>query len=215
MSSSRRGERSLSYRLRTLHSYYQNQENVWDIGCDHGQLGLSFTDIESVKSIHLVDPSKPVIDVLHNTIKDAYISIANINIHHSEGQKLTITEKSNCIFIAGMGGKEIGLILENLVPQLDESTQVIISPHRKILELRKLLNEMPIGLLKEEVIFEDRQFYQIMSLGKASSRKVSPYGEDLWETDTGKQYREHQLKAFEVHSDEASKQYVSFLKLKA
>jgi tRNA (adenine22-N1)-methyltransferase len=201
-----------SFRLKTLHSYYQREESIWDIGCDHGLLGLSFSDIETVKQINLVDPSEPVIDVLKKKIKDSYISITKVFIHHKEGQKLIIESKSNCIFIAGMGGKEIGLILTHLIPQLDKTSRIIISPHRKILELRSLLHTMPVSLLSEEVIEDDGQFYQIMSLRPGPGIKVSLYGDKLWETVTGKKYLDHQIRHFEAHADPASRLYVTTLK---
>lgn len=200
-----------SFRLKTLHSYYQKEESVWDIGCDHGLLGLSFASADTVKSIHLVDPSGPVIDVLRKKIKDSYISIPHIFIHHKQGQELKIESNSNCIFIAGMGGKEIGEILVHLIAQLDESSRIIISPHRKILELRQLLGSLPLKLLSEKVIKEDGQFYQILELQKGETNPVSLYGVKLWQGETGEEYRLHQIKHFSPHADLISRKYVDYL----
>lgn len=201
-----------SFRLKKLHSYYQFEQSIWDIGCDHGLLGLSFQNTETVKVINLVDPSGPVIDVLNKKLEDSYISIPKINVHHKEGQELSIDSISNCIFIAGMGGKEIGSILSHLIKQLDETSRIIISPHRKILELRSFLNSLPVTLVSEEVIEEDRQFYQIMSLKVGSGPKVSLYGDKLWESETGRRYLDHQIKYFSPHADEISRLYVSYLR---
>jgi tRNA (adenine22-N1)-methyltransferase len=203
----------LSLRLNTLRSFYQNQHNIWDIGCDHGLLGLSFTDIPTIQTINLVDPSKPVIDVLSKKIKDSYISKGNILIHLKEGQKLKIESSSNCIFIAGMGGKEIGQIIETILPDLDQDSQIVISPHRKILELRELLNSLKIALIDEKVILEDGQFYQIIVLKpQIAGPRVPLYGEKLWDTETGRQYLDHQIRFFETHRDDISIRYVAFLK---
>jgi tRNA (adenine22-N1)-methyltransferase len=210
---SKRVGEGLSLRLRTLQSYYSNEQVVWDIGCDHGQLGLSFADVESVKSIQLVDPSEKVISTLHNKLKDSYISVPKINVHHNEGQRLKIESPSNLIFIAGMGGLEIGEIVSNLYSQLNETSKFVISPHRKILEVRALLNELPVSLLSEEVIVENGQFYQILELGlNPNGMKVSLYGTDLWKTPSGEDYRKYQLKYFDYHKDLASQEYVKYLK---
>lgn len=210
MMSSSRVEDTLSLRLGKLRSCYNQEKHVWDIGCDHGQLGLSFHNVSCVENIHLVDPSLPVINVLKQKLVDSYISKARI--YHQNGQSLSITSSSNCIFIAGMGGKEIGEIITHILPQLNSSSRLVISPHRKILELRSLLHKLPVTLIKEEVIFEDDQFYQIMILAPRNGKPVSLYGEELWEGDIGEKYREHQLAAFGVHRDEASLSYVKFLK---
>lgn len=210
MSFSRVGD-SLSERLKSIRHFHTNQRNIWDIGCDHGLLGLSF-EASDVDSIHLVDPSKPVIDTLVNKLKDSYITKGKVFITHKEGQSLIIDSLSNCIFIAGMGGKEIGEIILHLMPQLDESSRIVISPHRKILELRKLLNKLPLSLIEEKVMIEDDQYYQILCLSpKEGGEKVSLYGEELWNSETGENYRQHQIKFFTPHQDLASQNYVSYL----
>lgn len=212
MNSSREGEK-LSRRLLTLASYHDNQNIIWDIGCDHGLLGLSFRSHSAVEEIHLVDPSKPVIDELHKKLKDSYISKPALFIHHEAGQSLTLPrKKKNLILIAGMGGKEIGEIVSSLYSQVNSESLFVISPHRKILELRILLSELPVSLLKEEVIFEDGQFYQVLALKVGPGKKVGPYGEELWNSETGKAYRDHQIRFFTPHRDVASSEYVAFLK---
>lgn len=204
---------TLSLRLSTLQSYYQNERVVWDIGCDHGLLGLSFSDTETVTGIHLVDPSAKVIDVLNKKIKDSYISKPKVFVHHQEGQSLKIESNSNLIFIAGMGGLEIGEIVTSLIPQLDETSRIVISPHRKILEVRALLNSLPVCLLSEQVIIENGQFYQMLELGLTpNGMKVPLYGTDLWKSSIGEDYRQYQLKYFDYHKDLAAKAYVEFLK---
>ena len=202
---------ALSARLQTLRSYHTNQKHIWDIGCDHGLLGLSFTH-DDVETINLVDPSGPVIERLILRIKDSDIPMHKINIFQNEGQKLNVSEKSNIFFIAGMGGKEIGEIIQNLHPQVDESSKIVVSPHRKILELRELLHSLPLFLEHEEVIEEAGQFYQILSLSKNVDEKVSLYGDTLWKTAVGKKYLGHQIKHFLNHQDLASRGYVTYLK---
>lgn len=207
-SKSRRG--ALSERLSKLRSYYSGERHVWDIGCDHGLLGLSFENVETVERIHLVDPSESVIQALKKRLLDSYIT--NAIFHHQKGQEIKINSPSNCIFIAGMGGTEVGDIIRHLLKSLDESSRIVISPHRKILELRSLLHKLPLELIKEEVIEEGAQFYQILVLRKnETGPKVPLYGDDLWKSPIGMRYLEHQLKYFSAHRDELSRDYMTFL----
>ncbi len=212
MSSSKRVGKRLSERLKNLRKFHQKQQHIWDIGCDHGLLGMSFYGEAGIESINLVDPSAPVIKELKINYKDSYITEGYLNIIHSEGQKLTIQKPSNTIFIAGMGGKEIGEIISHLLPQLDNSSQIIISPHRKILELRAQLKSMPLSLVTEEVIFEDEQFYQILVLKPGKGSAVSSFGQEMWRSEVGEQYRLQQLKTYEIHKDKASISYLEYLK---
>lgn len=211
MSSSRVGDK-LGTRLKALHSYYSHQQNIWDIGCDHGYLGSSFVDYPDVASIHLVDPSPQVYEKLLINYKDSYITKSKIFKHLIRGQEVLLSSPSNLIFIAGMGGKEIGEIVLNLLPQMDPASRLVLSPHRKILELRRLLKDLPLELLKEESIYEEGQFYQIMALSPGPGARVSLFGEGIWKGETGEAYLQKELSAFEVHQDEASRAYVTYLK---
>lgn len=211
--SSRVGDSSLSFRLRALHQQYRHESSIWDIGCDHGQLGLSFFSRDTVEAIHLVDPSLLVIETLKKKLKDSYITNGKLFIHHQQGQEIELDPVSNCIFIAGMGGKEIGEIILHLLPQLTSNDRLIISPHRKILELRELLSSKALGLEHEELLKEDGQFYQIIVLCKNENlERVPLFGKKFWEGEVGKEYLIHQLKHFDLHQDVASKRYVDFLK---
>jgi tRNA (adenine22-N1)-methyltransferase len=205
----------LSARLLELRSHYLKQESIWDIGCDHGQLGLSFLDEPGVKSIHLVDPSELVIGQLTNKVKDSYITRKDLklHIHQKKGQEIRLNPSSKLIFIAGMGGKEIESILSHLIPQITVTDRIVISPHRKILELRDYLHRSPLRLEKENLLIEAGQFYQTLCLSLDQTYdRVSVYGQSIWQNADGKTYREQQLRYFEIHKDMASQTYLHFLK---
>lgn len=206
---------ALSKRLSKIKSYYENERHVWDIGCDHGDLGLSFSEYDSVDEIHLVDPSSKVIDELKRKLVDSYITNRKIFIHHENGQKIKIEQKNNIIFIAGMGGKEIGEIVLSLLPLIDYTSKIIISPHKNILELRVLLNQLPVSLIDEDLVFENNQYYQLIVLRpelSISSSRVSFFGSLLWTKEHGENYRDHLLKYFINHRGALSQDYVNYLK---
>jgi tRNA (adenine22-N1)-methyltransferase len=186
---------------------------VYDIGCDHGLLGLSFTSKELVEEIHLVDASEAVIAVLKTKLKDSYITRPSLIISKVDGQELEIKDdKKKIIFIAGMGGKEIQKILQAFATQLNPDDSIVISPHRKILELRHYLHFSPFRLRREMSLCENNQYYQILHLGLSGSKAVSFFGEDIWKGEIGEGYRLHQIRHFLQHQDSRSQDYVSFLK---
>ncbi len=183
---------------------------IYDIGCDHGKLGRSFHDEPLVTSIHLVDPSLPVI----NNLKDSYITVKDfkIEIEHRSGQNLILRPEKKLILIAGMGGKEIGSILTHLLPQLTSEDDVVISPHRDILQLRETLSETNFYLKNETVVFDEGRYYQVISLNLSGDEKIHPYGKYLWNSQSGEGYRQHQILHFHAHKDTQSRAYVSYLK---
>jgi tRNA A22 N-methylase len=154
-----------------------------------------------------------VINVLNKKIIASYITKKDlIKVHMIRGQDVMLGPNSKTIFIAGMGGKEIGEIIENLIPQLSSADRVVISPHRNILELRQYLSTTELGLVNEFVIKEEGQFYQILCLVKSPEYpRVPLYGTNMWQDAVGGEYREHQLRTFRIHQDELSKAYIAYL----
>lgn len=186
---------------------------MWDIGCDHGQLGLSFGDRDSVGEVNLVDPSSKVINELNNKL-DSYITTKPfmLNIHQKRGQDILLGPESKTVFIAGMGGEEIKEILTNLETQLSPRDLIVISPHRKILELRKYLHHSAYRLEQEEVLLENGQYYQIIALTYGGAGEVVTfYGNTLFLKGVGPDYKAHQLHHFKQHKDSESKAYFAYL----
>lgn len=202
----------LSLRLKTLAGYYHQSKLIYDIGCDHGLLGLSFRETPGLEGIYLVDPSPDVIRTLKSAI-DSYITRQDsLNILQQKGQELVLFSGSKTIFIAGMGGKEIQEILKHLLGQLSIDDRVVISPHRNILELRAWLSESAYNLEEETSLFEDGQFYQILALTLGEGRsKVHPFGQAIWDSSVGSDYKKHQLGTFGNHRDPLSMSYVAYL----
>jgi tRNA (adenine22-N1)-methyltransferase len=204
----------LSLRLKTLAGYYQQSKLIYDIGCDHGHLGLSFRETPGIEAIHLIDPSVGVIETLNNRI-DSYITKSSfIKVLLQRGQDVVLDPCSKTIFIAGMGGKEIQEILKNLIMQVSDDDRIVISPHRNILELREYLSESTFNLVEETCLFEDGQYYQVMCLSTSKGLgKVHPYGVGIWQGKVGSDYKTHQLDTFTVHQDPRAKAYVAYLRL--
>ena len=201
----------LSKRLGLLAQQYHHEKHIWDIGCDHGLLGLSFESKTSVDEIHLVDPSGPVINILKKQL-DAYITKSKIFIHHQSGQEIQLAPLSNLIFIAGMGGKEIHEILLSLIPQMKPDTRLVISPHRNILEVRAFLHQSIYRLENEFLVMEGGRYYQVITLNlDMRSPRVSLYGDSLWRGPLGNGYLDQQLLHFKEHRDGLGRSYRLYL----
>jgi tRNA A22 N-methylase len=111
-----------------------------------------------------------------------------------------------------MGGEEIKEILTHLESQLGVIDKIIISPHRKILQLRHYLNQSRFRLINEEVIFENGQFYQIMVLTCGGQGEVvTSYGSSLFYKGQGPEYKAHQIHHFRAHKDPESEAYFAYL----
>lgn len=204
----------LSKRLYALYTSYTDSEDIWDIGCDHGELGLSFRTHPEVKTINLVDPSFDVVNKLRNKINDSDIPEGKIiNIHHQKGQNLNIkTETKKCIFIAGMGGDEIVEILNKLKGNLTIKDTIVISPHKNIQQTRRDLNSSGFKLIKEKLIYENNYFYQVLILTTNTLfPNISQYGIEIWQDELGERYRLKELSYLKHHKDALSLDYFAYL----
>ncbi|MFY7993814.1 MAG: tRNA (adenine(22)-N(1))-methyltransferase TrmK [Bacteriovoracaceae bacterium] len=197
------GSVALSFRLAELASFYQSEESIYDIGCDHGLLGLSFKT-----NPYSVDIISKTIDA--DITEPPYIFTLKIN-----GQKAKIKKTNSLIFIAGMGGKTIIDILKNWSEEnLLNCSQIVLSPHRNLLELRAYLHHENFILVGERVLSENNQFYEVFSVTKSKNigPRVSLYGEELWERPESANYLKHQLGYLEYHRDCQSLAYLNYLK---
>lgn len=187
---------------------------MWDVGCDHGLLGLSFLDNPEVSTVHLVDPSQLVINELKLKLNDSDIpNLQKIKIHHKKGQEIILGPARKIIFIAGMGGGEIIEILAHLEGQLSFNDQIIISPHRKILETRLWLSQSKFHLEQELIIYDKKQYYQAISLGlNPNAPKVSLYGDLMWKGELGHEYKIKEMNYLTCHQDKASMAYFAYLR---
>lgn len=166
-----------------------------------------------VTSIDLIDPSADVINALTIKVTGSYITTAGlIRIHKIRGQDFIPGSETKCIFIAGMGGKEIGEILTHLASYITITDRIVISPHRNILELRKYLLHSEFRLFDEVCLSENGQFYQILCLQKSDILpQVSLYGDKLWGDLSGKEYLKYLVNALKSHQDEDSRAYLKYL----
>lgn len=208
---------NISSRLNALVDLIDSQSrdgvSLWDIGCDHGIAGKTACKRFSfIHIVHFVDPSLSVMNKLKESL-DADIPAGNVKLyfHHKTGQKIKIESKNNVFFIAGMGGQNIIEILSHLSDQVDKNDQFIIGPHKNILEVRDFLSKGEWSLSQELVIEENGVFYQLLSVRPRIGRKVSLYGEDLWQTSVGKRYKELLISKLSGHRSEASTAYLRYL----
>lgn len=187
---------------------------MWDIGCDHGKLGLSFVNHAGVSEVHLVDPSEPVIETLKKTVA-AYTPVENslkIHVHHSPGQNIKLSPSPQSLFIAGMGGMEILEILKSLKPQLREA-RVILSPHRNMLELREFLRSENFTMEDEALVFEDGRFYPVLVTGlNPKYPRASLYGEMIWNHELASDYQQKELKHYSAYKVPRCEAYCEYLK---
>lgn len=158
---------SLSKRLDTLIKLAEKGELIIDIGTDHAYVPISLI---RDNSYHLAIAS----DINENALKIAKDNIELFNLSNriktvlSNGLE-SITDKADCITIAGMGGKLISRIIESDIDKIKQAKHLVLQPQKNTYYLRRKLLENGLYITKERLIFEDKHFYTIMQITQNSS----------------------------------------------
>jgi tRNA A22 N-methylase len=201
----------LSHRLQTIHDHTPLRPHIYDVGCDHGELGLSFQIYPQVQTIHLVDPSRSVIESLIRKTSDSDIP-KQVLVLQKKADQLEIKTKKNSVILCGFGGTQITEGVRHLKSQLDQESVFVLSPHRHVLQLREWLAKGEFDLLLDTMILEDQQFYPLLVLGNRQGRGVHPFGEkDLWHSPVGAQYREQLLGVLKKHQNPRDQSFSKYL----
>ncbi len=202
-----------SKRFEYLSSFYEGEGSVYDIGCDHGLLGLSFLSNPNITDVYLIDPNPYSVDIIKGNI-DSYITKGkNIYPLRCSGEETKVQNSNSLIYIAGMGGKTIIEILSNWSEEsLQNASQIVVSPHRNQLELRAFLRSIKMNVVKEGLVFEGAHYYEVISVSRTKGNQlISEYGDEIWQTPMAANYLKHQVKFLQKHRDEESLKYLNFL----
>lgn len=111
---------SLSLRLQKILSLLPEKTELWDIGCDHGLLGLAGLITGKCQFVHMVDTSSTVIDRLQKKLQSPrYLELwekfqEKIKFHSCSGEEV-VSQATGCVVIAGMGGETLTKILDRKI----------------------------------------------------------------------------------------------------
>lgn len=193
--------RRLGHRLDHLYQWAianADYADVWDLCCDHGRLGLHLHQVlnaptnHSRTRVHLVDCVPSIIESLSakysSLLSDSYLSAYCVDAGDislpSEGRQL--------ILIAGIGAGTMVDIVHKVIRRLgmasssgaEASVEFMLSPNFNALELRDVLRQQPLELLKEEFVTDKGQHHEHLHLrynpAVDASRRVTPVGSHLW-----------------------------------
>lgn len=146
----------LKNRLLSIVSLIENDEEVYDIGCDHAYLDIFLTIYKNCKC-HASDKSI-------NALKYAKKNIATYKLQDkietivSDGLENIDIKENSTIVISGMGTTTITNILEN--KQIKKAKTIIIQSNNDHEYLRKFLNSKNLTI-KEELVLKEKDIYYI------------------------------------------------------
>ncbi len=163
--------RNLDPRLKHLYDWCDNTsyDEVWDLCCDHGRLGLHIKQRSPEQKVHLVDQVPSIIDKLKKQYPEAEQWGLDICLGNAAEIDLAANKK-HLIIIAGLGGENLQAILVKILEQLNQlkaqsnasSSQIdfLLSPNSHTYELRAYMRKMKLGCLAEAFIHYKGRYYE-------------------------------------------------------
>lgn len=153
----------LNKRLTTLSAFINDKENIIDIGCDHGLLGIYL--FQNRKDIQVISS-----DINKEPLKKAHENLKKYNLEEKITLKLgngleCVNNDTNTVVISGMGGLTIIDILSS-IKKYPNIEKIVISPNNDFQETRKTITKLGFKIIKETIVKENNKYYLISEYQK-------------------------------------------------
>lgn len=135
---------------------------IWDCCCDHGYLGLKLLSENLCKKIVFVDQVPHIIEQLKIRL-DGFKSEQYELIAADAGDLNFNRQERNLVIIAGVGGEcTVDIISAIEVNNPDIHIDYIFCPSTSQKELRKYLIAQNFGMVLENVVCENKRYYEML-----------------------------------------------------
>jgi len=149
----------LSPRLKKIVEMVPKCEVLADIGTDHGYVLIKLIQAGKItKGIASDNKDKPLEKAKKNGETEGVSG--KIDFRLGEGLRTLLVGEANGAVLAGMGGILTRDILENSLDVVKEMDFLLLQPAQNPEMLRKYLYEGPFDILDEEILKEERRFYE-------------------------------------------------------
>lgn len=160
----------MTKRLERIFSEIPKCDSFADVGCDHGFIAEKMILSGKCSNVTITDISAKSLQKAKNLLK-THIEKGVVNAICTDGLK-DVSNKTETVLIAGMGGEEIIKILQEsafLPPVL------ILQPMKNVDKVRRTLFETGYGIVKD-YLFYDKKYYNLIVA--RLNEKVLPYSEN-------------------------------------
>ena len=158
-----------SKRIERIASKIPFGSNLADVGCDHGYLIIeAYLNGKVNKAIAIDNKVGPLESAKSNISK-------YLDVRYSLSSGINdIDFDTNSIVIAGMGGLLINSIIEEGIKlnKVNDSQTYILEPNRNTYDVRKFLNENCFKIIDEEVVYDQKKYYEIIVCKKSDEKQI-------------------------------------------
>ena len=160
----------LSKRLSAIFDMFSG-EVAADVGSDHGKLIISLFLEGKIKKGYAIENKKGPFTRLKQEI-DNYNLSNDVIPMFSDGIS-DLKEDVDSVIIAGMGGHLITKILKAHPDKLKNVTNIYVDAHNGLEEVRKEITNLGYKIVKEQMVYEDDIYYELIAFKKGNSEDMS------------------------------------------
>jgi tRNA (adenine22-N1)-methyltransferase len=172
-----------SKRINTLIDLVPSSSQVvWDLCCDHGNIGLGIHESNDELGIIFVDQVDLITKKLQSRLLE--LNMTNLKVICKSATDVDYTHsKKSTFLIAGVGGDlAIKIITQILRTNSSKDNSFIVSPHSTVTNVREYLANTELTLNSEILVKDNSKYYEMLLLDFKSEQKVSKYGRSIWNT---------------------------------
>ncbi len=152
---------NLSKRLKCIADFVDKGAVVADVGTDHGHIPIYLVLNGIVDYAIGMDINEGPLGKADENIRLYGVS-EHIGLRLSDGLEKLEENEADTVIIAGMGGRLIANILENGKNVLTSVSNLILSPHTDIENVRHYLMEHEYKITKEKMLLDEGKYYTVI-----------------------------------------------------
>ena len=136
-------------------------ETLYDVGCDHGYLGIYLLQQKRCERVVFTDIHKEPLESAKNNVSLAGLSKA-CDFVCTDGLRGLSPKETDCVCICGMGGPVMESILRAAAPM----AYLILEPQSDVIAFHRYLSEAGFVWEKEDMIKESGSKYYPIEAGR-------------------------------------------------
>jgi len=152
---------NVSKRLETVAHMVTDGVRLADVGTDHGFVPILLIQENKIKSALAMDLRKGPLERADLHIRELGLG-DRIKTRLSDGMKALKKDEADAVVVAGMGGGLIIRILSDVDPVELGIKEMVLGPQSDIDKVREYLDEKGYVIDKEDMVFEEGKYYQIL-----------------------------------------------------
>ena len=161
----------------------QRYSIIWDCCCDHGLLGMWLLQKEVADRVVFVDVLSHQMALLEQELQQCFpAENYNWQVLCQDLREVQVPTAAPQLFvIAGVGGDKTIEFINSLSATKGQPFDLLVCSVHGNYQVRSRLIEQGFSLLEEQIIFENKRFYEAIYVSSNPGQPISNTGSSMWD----------------------------------